>query len=89
MTTVRNENARPLPAPGGFRLGSDRLLAADIFVDRELRARIRFLRSTPVLITCFPTRGGNRLDNFPVENEFRRVRSGTRREHPDTRIGSA
>ncbi len=84
---IRSLLFAPANRPDLFRKFSR--LAADIFVDRELRARIRFLRSTPVLITCFPTRGGNRLDNFPVENEFRRVRSGTRREHPDTRIGSA
>jgi hypothetical protein len=62
---VRKKSERPLPAPGGL------LLAVDLDVDRELRARIRFLRSTPVLIAfSFRPAGRNQAGYFPVEKEL-------------------
>jgi hypothetical protein len=62
---VSKANERPLPIPGGL------LLAVDLDVDRELRARIRFLRSTPVLIALsFRPAGRNLAGYFPVEKEL-------------------
>ena len=62
---VKKKSERPLPAPGGL------LLSVDLDVDRELRARIRFLRSTPVLIALsFRPAGRNQAGYFPVEKEL-------------------